>query len=319
MAEIIAELCQNHLGDRRLLLEMVWAAAEAGATIAKIQSIWAEDLTYRERFETGVVDAAGRTQCIKRPYGPEYRRLRPLNLSAKDHWAFVQECEKARIVPMTTVFARSRIRLVQEAGFRYVKVASYDCASLSLLRELRARFETLYVSTGATYDQEVEEAANVLAGTDFTFLHCVTIYPTPFELLNLGRMAFLRKYTSKVGFSDHTLVERDGLKAAVAALYLGADVVERHFTLLPRDRTRDGPVSITSGELRELVAFASMTAAELKEVVGKLVPEFPSLVAPWEMSREEKLNRDYYRGRFASFLPSAPMKPVYNWDDSVSF
>ena len=84
-------------------------------------------------------------------------------------------------------------------------------------------------------------AAKTLSGHSVSFLHCVTIYPTPLRELNLARMNYLRKFTNEVGFSDHTLVERDGTKASVVAISLGARVVERHFTVLDRSLTKDGP------------------------------------------------------------------------------
>ena len=141
-----------------------------------------------------------------------------------------------------------------------VKVASYDCASYPLLKDLKAKFKHLFVSTGATYEDEVEKAAQVLTGTSFSFLHCVTIYPTPLNELHLARMQYLRQFTPSVGFSDHTLVERDGIKASVVALHLGADLVERHFTTLPPDKTKDGPVSINPSQLKTLCGLAHGSA-----------------------------------------------------------
>ncbi|MEM1272119.1 MAG: N-acetylneuraminate synthase family protein [Bacteroidota bacterium] len=295
---------------------MVHAAAEAGADYAKIQSMLADDLPRRERFEEGVVDGAGTQQAIKRPYEPEFKRLKPMDLTDDDHHWFIEECQKAGIKPMTTVFSRSRVPFVATLGMEAVKVASYDCASLPLLEELAANFDHLYISTGATYDEEIEATANFLKARNqsFSLLHCVTIYPTPLDEMHLARIDYLRQYAPKVGFSDHSLVSRDGIKASAVAIMRGADVVERHFTVLGPDESRDGPVSLNPAELAELVRVARMEQAEKEAWVAEHVGSFDEMIGEKTrpLSHTELLNRDYYRGRFASRVNG---DWVYNWED----
>lgn len=314
MAIIIAEFCQNHKGDRRLLREMVWAAAEAGADYAKVQSIRADELTFRPQFEEGVV-ADGVTRTIKRPYQPEYDRLKPLDLDEEAYLEFIEECARAGIKPLTTIFTRAAIALAASLPWKEVKVASYDCASYPLLRELRKRFDHLYISTGSMYDHEIEEAARVLSGHSFTFLHCVTIYPTPLEEAHLARMDYLRRLAPSVGFSDHSLVARDGNKAALAAISLGAEVVERHFTILPPDQTRDGPVSVDPVLLRQLTSIAHSPIEKAQAYVKAEIPELDRMIGRErrELSHTEVLNRDYYRGRFASKIDG---RVIHNWENS---
>lgn len=317
MRTIIAEFCQNHKGDLTLLKEMVWAAAEAGATYAKIQSMLADDLASRERFEEGLWEE-GKQVAIRRPYQPEYERLKPMDLSDEAHRLFAEECQRAGIKPLTTIFSRSRIPFVASLGWPAVKVASYDCASFPMIRELRERFQHLLISTGATYDSEIEKTARLLSGHSFTFLHCVTIYPTPLDELHLARMEYLRQFTPSVGLSDHTLVARDGIKAAIAAMSMGADVVERHFTVLSPEETKDGPVSIGPAELKQLVEFSRMEDAELHDYVEREIPEYEKMIglAHRPLSQVEELNRDYYRGRFASRVGD---EIIYNWEDKPVF
>lgn len=316
MARVIAEFCQNHRGNLDMLKKMVRAAAEAGADYAKIQSMLADDLVYRERFEEGKVEG-GKQVVIKRPYKPEYERLKPMDLSDEAHQLFIDECKAAGIKPLTTVFSRSRIPFLATLPCKEIKVPSYDCASFPMIRELKERFDHLFISTGATYDHEIEQTAQILKGHSFTFLHCVTVYPTPLDVMNLARMNYLRKFTPQVGFSDHSLVERDGLKAAIAALYLGADVVERHFTIIDRGLTKDGPVSVDPVQLKELVGYARMKKSELEEYVRK-ISEFKQMIGSEQprLSHEELLNRDYYRGRFASRVGG---QIVFNWEDKKVF
>jgi sialic acid synthase SpsE len=314
MAIVIAEFCQNHNGDKHILKEMVWAAAEAGADYAKIQTIYADDLAFREVFESGLTE--GEVQkAIKRPYRPEYERLKRLEIQWSDCEWFIEECRKAKIKPLTTVFTRGSVDGVSRLSWDEVKVASYDCASYPLLDDLKSKFKHLFVSTGATFDKEIEKAAQLLAGTSFTFLHCVTIYPTPLDQLHLGRMEYLRQFTPSVGFSDHTLVERDGIKASAVALHLGADVIERHFTVLPSNQTKDGPVSINPGQLKTLSDLAHTTPEARAEYVASAIGDYEQMVGQSrrQLSHTELLNRAYYRGRFATHRADGSM--VNNWEE----
>ena len=313
MPTIIAELCQNHNGDESLLNEMIHAAAEAGADYAKVQSMLADDLTSRERFEEGVVEN-GRQIAIKRPYQAEYDRLKPMDLDDDAHYRYIEQCRSAGIQPLTTAFSRSRIPFLSSLGFDAVKVASYDCASVPLLKELKDEFGHIFVSTGATFDEEIETAADVLAGHPFSFLHCVTVYPTPLSEMHLARMAYLRQFTDSVGLSDHSLVAQDGTKACAVALLLGADVLERHFTILPANESRDGPVSINPKQLAELAALGRMAKPDLQAYVESEVGDYGMMMgsAHRTLSDVEMLNRDYYRGRFASKVAG---EEIFNWDD----
>lgn len=313
--KIIAELCQNHNGNFDTLREMVKAAAEGGATHVKIQTIFADDVVYRERFENGLVDENGSTLCIKRPYIPEYERLLKLELSYRQHELFIEECGSCGVIPLTTAFTHGSVDMIKKFGWKSVKVASYDCASLALIERLASNFEEIIVSTGATYDDEIRQTADYLkqSGVDFSLLHCVTLYPTPLNEIHLNRMEYLKQYADSVGLSEHTMVSRDGIKASLAAIYCGADIIERHFTILPEEETRDGKVSIRKEHLQELNKFAKLSKDEQWAYIQEFIPEFSQMLGnrERELSKEELLNRDYYRGRFATHIHK---KPIYNWE-----
>jgi N,N'-diacetyllegionaminate synthase len=316
--KLIAEFCQNHNGDFEVVRRMIGAAAAHGATYAKIQTIFAEEIAYRPQFEQGLIEG-GVTLSIKRPYQPEYDRLKKLELSYDQARRFVALCREAGLEPLTTCFTRAQVVPLSEIGFRAIKVASYDCASFPMLRELRARFPRLIVSTGATYDDEIRHAADILAGSDFAFLHCVTLYPTPIEQSHLARIRWLRELAPEVGYSDHSLVVRDGVIASKIAIYLGAEIIERHFTILPASETRDGPVSITPEMLADLVEFARLDAEAQTKELDRLRPDWRSAIgtAQRTLSDQELLNRDYYRGRFASRRPESRdgKRMIFNWEE----
>lgn len=315
--QIIAECCQNHNGDPDILDRMVEAAAKGGAQFVKMQTIYAEDVAYRPQFEEGLT-VDGVVKSIKRPYQAEFDRLKGLEISAKQTERFIRTCRDNGVEPMTTCFARRWVGPLAALGFKSIKVASYDCASFPMLKELGERFSDIVVSTGATFDDEIETASSILKGKNFGFLHCVTMYPTPVSESHLARMTYLRRFTPRVGHSDHSLVERDGLVTTLAAIQQGATIVERHFTILPRDKTRDGPVSIDAGQIAEIAAFAAMDDADRVKLLDQKYPAWRSAIgsATRKLSDAELLNRDYYRGRFATPRPDSAggTRMIFNWE-----
>ena len=302
--EVIAECCQNHNGSREILKKMIHEAKESGATYAKIQALRSEELTFRKQFEKGFVDNDGIVKVIKRPFHLEKQRLKKLDLTDDDEFWFVEECRRVGIKSMITIFARFSAERLCAAGFDAVKVASYDCKSVSLLKEVSAKFKTVLLSTGATFDSEISEAASLFTKNQVSFLHCVTIYPTPLNEIHLNRMDWLRQFSERVGFSDHTSPSKTGIKASQLAIALGANFLERHFTVLKPEETRDGPVSINSGQLRELCEFARLPKQERVEMISRLWPDWR--IGLGERTRNlssiELLNRDYYSGRVAAWV-----------------
>ena len=299
--QLIAEACQNHNGSRSILKQMIHTAAEAGADYIKIQAIRSRELTYREKFEKGEIDSNGVVSVIKRPYKQAFNRLSKLDLSIDDEAWFVEECKLAGINSMITVFTRAAVEQVKDMGFDAVKIASYDCVSHELLKDVKRWWKRIVVSTGATYDHEVKKASEILSGSNFTFLHCVTIYPTPMEECNLNKMEWLRKLSNSVGWSDHTLVEQDGIWASKIALAIGAEWIERHFTILDENETKDGPVSITVDHLNHLREFADLSLDEKFSIIQRGYPNWKKCLGDSNrmLSKQEQLNRDYYRGRFS--------------------
>lgn len=317
--KLIAEFCQNHNGDMSILKDMVWSATESGATHGKIQTIFADDLSFRDEFERGVVDSQGNIAAIKRPYQVEYDRLKGLELEYKQHDEFIGECKKANLIPLTTAFNITSISHLKNMGWKSIKVASYDCGSLPLVDVLSDSFDELIISTGATYDDEIKATASLLnkKKKQFSFLHCVTLYPTPLNEMHLNRMNFLREFTKSVGLSEHSKTSESGVKACLAALYLGADVIERHFTILSEDETRDGAVSITGKHIKEISIFNGLTKIEQEYYIKEKIPEFASMLGKERriLSSGELSNRLYYRGRFCNKLND---KQVYNWESEAN-
>ena len=317
MTEIIAELCQNHNGALKILDEMVSAAADSGAEYAKIQSLLSKELTHRKRFDDGEFDSEGKEIIRKRPYADEYNRLKKLDLDDSAHHLFVDLCKKYKIKPLTTIFTRSRLKFLETLGMDKIKVSSFDCASHKMIEELsKSNFKEIIVSTGCTHDEEIKKTSKILIDSkkNFCLMHCVSIYPTPINEAHLNRIEYLKKFSENVGMSEHSNSSKDGLKISISSLVYKPKYIERHFTILDPSKTKDGVVSLNPQELKNLVEISKYNDDELNDYIKNNIPEFEDLKgnANRNLSNLEILNRDYYRGRFASL--SKKGKYIYNWE-----
>jgi len=276
--KFIAEMCQNHNGDMDLLETMVVDAAKNGADICKIQTIEAKHLIYWKEFEDF------------RPYEKEYERLKSLELSVDDEKKFVEICRQNKVEPMTTVFEHRGFKRFNNVGYKLMKISGYSAQKvLPKIKEFN--FEHLYISTSSMSYAEIEWLAKHLKLNlpyrNYTLLNCTCVYPTPLEKLNLQNIEFYRKHFGfkNVGLSDHTNPHEDNLLSSKLAIYQGIDVLERHFTILGKDETRDGKVSITPDMLSELKRFSMLSPKEQYEEIN-------------ELNETQKFNHHYYRNRF---------------------
>jgi N,N'-diacetyllegionaminate synthase len=311
--KFIAEFCQNHQGSKDLLQRMLDAAAQAGVSHAKIQGLYSIELTSRKEFENP--DSKN-----YRPLSSERARLSQLDLSEDDERFFVEEAIARGLTPMITVFTHVGASRAREAGFKSIKLASYDCASLSLIRRLSSWAEEIVVSTGGTAWEDVLETSRFLTelrdnGIQTAMLHARTVYPMSNSEAGLGRMLALRAISEKVGFSDHSSPAVDGLVASKTAIFLGADYVERHFTVLAPEETRDGKVSVNSVQAAELITFGHLPKAEQLNLLMSEGVECLEGISDFSLDplSQEIENANYYRGRVASI--DSHGIPVYSWEE----
>tara|TARA_Y100001937_G_scaffold39624_1_gene56257 strand:+ start:377 stop:1222 length:846 start_codon:yes stop_codon:yes gene_type:complete len=276
--KFIAEMCQNHNGNMDLLETMVVDAAKNGADICKIQTIEAKHLIYWKEFEDF------------RPYEKEYERLKSLELSVDDEKKFVEICRQNKVEPMTTIFEHRAHKRFNDAGYKLMKISGYSVQKV-LPSIKQFNFEHLYISTSSMTYGEIEwlikQLKLNLPYRNYTLLNCTCVYPTPLEKLNLQNIEFYRKHfgIKNVGLSDHTNPHEDNLLSSKLAIYQGIDVLERHFTILGIDETRDGKVSITPDMLSELKRFSMLSPKEQYEEIN-------------ELNETQKFNHHYYRNRF---------------------
>jgi N,N'-diacetyllegionaminate synthase len=245
---IIAEAGVNHNGDPTLARRMVEAAADAGADLVKFQTFNADRLVapnapktaYQERTTGG---------------GTQHAMIRQLELSRAALEMLIAHCRSSRIGFLSSAFDLESLELLVELGADRFKVPSGEITNLPYLRCVGSFGKPVILSSGMSTLGEIESALAVLeaAGTPrsrITVLHCNTDYPTPMEDVNLRAMRTIGAALDvAVGYSDHTI----GIEIAVAAVALGATVVEKHFTL---DRALPGPdhgASLEPGELKAMV------------------------------------------------------------------
>jgi len=307
---IIAEICQNHNGSFQNLKEMVDAACEGGAHIAKIQALYSEELVYREQFEGNTTEKFS----MFRPYEAEFARLSSLDLSEEEEENFVEYCLFRKIVPMITVFTNKGVERAKLAGFKHIKIASYDSTNLSLIESTLDFAKEIFISTGATTELEVESLIQFLLlhnkKNKITLLHCKTEYPNMINRVNLLRMKWLDSFGFEVGFSDHSQTySSEGIRlstrniASKAAIILGAKVIERHFSTLSPAETKDGKISIKSDDIKELINFYKNENNQQLEFLENYKDEILLIKgngSNFEPSVEEWWNRQYYKGRVRS-------------------
>lgn len=229
---IIAEAGVNHNGNLDLALKMVDEAKRAGADIVKFQTAIPEKV---------ISKYADKAEYQKKTTGNEESQLemcKRIHLKLSDYDIIKKYCEEVGIEFLSTPFDLESIDYLAKLGMRLWKIPSGEITNLPYLIKIAKTGRPVIMSTGMAELKEVEEAVNVLkenGAGEITLLHCTTEYPTPFESVNLRAMNTLReKFETEVGYSDHTV----GFEAAVAAVVLGATVIEKHFTL---NHNMEGP------------------------------------------------------------------------------
>lgn len=255
---IIAEAGVNHNGDLRLAREMVKAAKRAGADYVKFQTA---------KPELVISTFAPKAEYQKSTTGEAESQLemcRAIHLPLTDYAGLKALCEEEGIGFMSTPFDLESVKLLTELGQDWMKVPSGEITNLPYLRAVARSGQKVILSTGMARMEEIEDAVKILTGThpgypsesriakdDIIVLHCTTEYPCPYPDVNLRAMLAIRdRLGVRVGYSDHTR----GLEVSLAAVAMGAEVIEKHFTLSRLLPGPDHKASLEPDELAELVS-----------------------------------------------------------------
>lgn len=313
---IIAEAGVNHNGDIELAKELVAAAKAAGADIVKFQTFKTGSLVTKAAekasYQKGVTCAAE----------SQYAMIRKLELSRADHEVLIEECRRHGIGFFSTAFDADSFDMLVEMGLDQVKIPSGELTNLPLLRYMSRFGKPIILSTGMANLGEIEAAIDVIeqAGTPrsrVTVLHCTTEYPAPMAEVNLRAMVSMKAaFGVEVGYSDHT----PGIEIPIAAVALGARVIEKHFTL---NRMLPGPdhqASLEPHELKAMVDAIRNVEAALGDGVKRPSPSElknkpiarKSLVA----IRSIRAGEDFSAENMGTKRPGTGLSPML-WDEIV--
>lgn len=245
---IIAEAGVNHNGSMKNAFLLVDAAVAAGVDYVKFQTFKADSLVSKTAKK-----AAYQIQNTKDEDISQYQMLKKLELSTEQHEQLIEYCKQKKINFFSTAFDLESLHYLKVIGLDLVKIPSGEITNLPYLRKAAQLFSKVILSTGMATMAEIEDAVNVFnksGASEIIILHCNTEYPTPMQDVNLKAMLTIQeKFEVKVGYSDHTL----GIEVPIAAVALGATVIEKHFTL---DKTMEGPdhaASLEPVELKDMV------------------------------------------------------------------
>ena len=259
---IIAEAGVNHNGSIELAKQLVDKAVEAGVDYIKFQTFKTSKLVTKAAKQ-----AEYQQKNIGKDGDSQYQMLKKLELSAEDHEVLIAYCKERGIKFFSTAFDFDSIEYLHSLNLGLWKIPSGEVTNYPFLKRIASYNERTILSTGMCDLQDVRAAIdalykNGLSKDNLTLLHCNTEYPTPFEDVNLKAMDALRKeFGVEVGYSDHT----KGIEVPIAAVALGASVIEKHFTL---DRNMEGPDHKASLEPDELKAMVSAIRNIEKSIGG---------------------------------------------------
>jgi len=289
---IIAEIGSNHNGNFKQAKKLIKAAKEAGADAVKFQAFTACGLVSRKKLSKN-------NRWIGNPVFHRVKKYELPNYWLKELYNFAK---KLKIIFLCTPFEEEKAGLLNKIGVPAFKIASGDLTNFPLL-ECVAKFrKPIILSTGASYLKEVEKALKVIKNTgtkDIVLLHCVSSYPARAEDFNLKAVRTLKnKFRLPVGISDHT----PGYTVALAAVALGAKVIEKHLTLSRKLKGPDHNFSLVPAELKKMVeeirklekalgnGIKRPVAGELSERIGARRSIYASCdILPGEIIAKDKI------------------------------
>ena len=316
MVLIIAEAGVNHNGSTEMAKKLIDAAVYAGADIIKFQSFSAEDLVtkFAKKAKYQIVNTANDES--------QFKMLKKLELSYEQQLELKLYAEKRKIEFLSTGFDIDSLNFLNQLNLKRFKIPSGEITNLPYLRLIGSFKKPVILSTGMSNIDEIRDAINQLffAGLtkeQVTILHCTTQYPAPYHDINLRAMETIKNaFNTKIGYSDHS----SGIEVSLAAVALGAEVIEKHLTL---DRNLKGPdhkASIEPDDFLKLVKSIRniSIALGLKEKkicnseIQNLLVARKSIVAKKSIKQNEIFTED----NICTKRPGTGISPM-EWDSLI--
>ncbi len=313
---VIAEAGVNHNGSIEIAKKLIDVASQAGADAVKFQTFKAKNLVSKN------AQKANYQKETTDEDESQYEMIKKLELDVDTHKELMRYCDEKEIIFLSTPFDLESIEILDELGLEIFKIPSGEITNLPYLRAIGRLKKRVILSTGMADLGEIEDALDLLvdSGTkreDITVLHANTMYPTPTEDVNLRAMQTIASaFGVEVGYSDHTL----GIEVPIAAVAMGARVIEKHFTL---DRDMEGPDHKASLEPDELKAMVSGIRNIEKALGNGIKKPTPSEKPNIEVARKSIVaSRDIQKGEPFSEnnitvkRPGSGITPM-RWDEIV--
>ena len=294
--KFIAEAGVNHNGKLIIAKKLIKVAAKAGADYIKFQAFNADSLVKK-----GTQKAKYQKENTKNNED-QYKMLKKLQLNEKDFKILHKECKKNKINFLLSIFDVESLKIIKELKLKVIKIPSGEITNYFLLSKLANYKFKIILSTGMATVKEIKEAIKILTSKvinkkDITILQCTTDYPTKYTDVNLRAMNTLKKNLKmNVGLSDHTIGKLNPLIAAM----LGANLIEKHFTLSKNDQGPDHKASLDPKELKELIQdlknipliLGSSKKTPTKNEIINIALVRKSIVAKKEIKKGEKFSLD---------------------------
>ena len=313
---IIAEAGVNHNGSIELAKELIDVASKSGVDAVKFQTFKTENVVSKNaqkaRYQKETTDAEE----------SQFDMIKKLELDVNTHIELISYCKDKGIMFLSTPFDHDSINMLNELGLEICKVPSGEITNLPYLRHIGSLKKEVILSTGMADLGEIEDALNILIETgtakdQITVLHANTMYPTPMEDVNLKAMQTIgTAFDIAYGYSDHTL----GIEVDIAAVAMGATVIEKHFTL---DKTMKGPDHKASLEPNELIAMVK-AIRNIELALGSSIKKpSPSEQPNMEIARKSIVaNKDIQIGEtfteenLTIKRPGSGISPM-RWDETI--
>lgn len=278
---IIAELSANHNQDLSIAIETIHAIKEAGADAVKLQTYTPDTITincdneYFKIKQGTLWDGQTLYELYKKAYTPwEW------------HWELKQLADKLGLILLSTPFDKTAVDFLEKLNVSMYKIASFEITDIPLIEYVASKKKPIIISTGIAIYEDIELAVQTCrnnACNDITLLKCTSVYPAPLDEINLATIPDMAKrFNVNVGLSDHTI----GISVPLAAVALGATVIEKHFIL---DKKLGGPDAKFSIEPKEF-AIMVKSIREVEQAIGKVT---------YELSEKIAKNRIFARSLFA--------------------
>ena len=255
---IIAEIGVNHNGSLKIAKKLVDGAKKAGADIVKFQ-------VYKTKFLVSKKTPLAKYQKknTQKKIVDQFDLLKKYELSEKNIIFLINYCKKKKIEFMATPFDRESLKIIKN-NVKRIKISSADIDNFELINSVRQLKKQIILSTGLSNFNEIKKTTNFLIKKGYKknkiiLLHCTSAYPVPVDEINLKSINFLKSKGFEVGFSDHTA----GNDAAIAAVALGAKVIEKHITLNKKMSGPDHKASADINQFKELVKSIRTTEIAL--------------------------------------------------------